>query len=60
MERPIWEADLHRQRKWDEWVRQRPRCADCGRPIVEDRCLQLEEDSFLCLDCMRSRVVDTP
>lgn len=57
---PIWMAEEHRQKKWDLWVRQRPVCGDCGRPIVEDRCLELEGGRYLCLDCMRERVVETP
>lgn len=38
----IWFADIRRQKKWDDWVKTRPICPDCGWEIlgraVEGRC----------------------
>lgn len=42
----------------DLWLRRRPVCADCGRPIVQERCLPLEDGGVLCPDCVKDRMVE--
>lgn len=51
----LWQED-RRQAGWDDWCRQRPRCGDCGRPILEDRALIVDEE-MICDKCVSRRKV---
>ena len=44
--------------KADRWLLRRPKCADCGRHIVQERYFPLEDGSPLCPACLRDRMVE--
>lgn len=50
------------EQAWDEFLGSRPRCMDCGEPILAAKCLPLEEDGsvgYLCPRCVKDRMVRT-
>lgn len=51
-----WLAEEQRQLLWDRWAAGRPRCPDCGRPILADRALPLDGE-LICPDCTADRMV---
>lgn len=62
MKREIWMEDLAREAQWDSFQSARPRCMDCGEPILSARCLPMEESGsagYLCPRCVRERMVLT-
>ncbi len=48
--------DRVHQMRWDGWLRRRPKCLDCGQPILEDRCLPLP-DGMVCERCVERRMI---
>lgn len=50
------ETDWQRQLRWDRYLAGRPKCLDCGEPVVDGECLVLE-DGVLCERCLRRRIV---
>lgn len=52
----MWRADALRQQQWDEHCARRPICGDCGRPILEDRALIVDEE-MICEKCVENRKV---
>ncbi len=58
----IWMQEQEKEREWDEFLDARPRCMDCGEPILAAKCLPLEENGsagYLCPRCVRDRMVLT-
>lgn len=47
-------SDERRQADWDRWVSRRPRCEDCGGPILE-RMLRTET-GMLCERCVERKL----
>ena len=54
-----WIQDARREAAWDATLARRPRCADCGEPIADERCLCLGGGEYLCPGCIRYRLVET-
>lgn len=52
-------ADARREAAWDRYLAARPRCADCGEAIAQERCLRLNPGEYLCEGCLRFRLVET-
>ncbi len=62
MKREAWIEDQERELEWDGFQAARPRCMDCGEPILAAKCLPMEESGsagFLCPRCVRERMVAT-
>lgn len=56
---PVY-LELLRTAESDRRMARLPVCADCGRPIVTEQCLPIEEDGFrayLCEGCVVRRLV---
>ena len=52
----LWQEDARRQKQWDDWCSRRPVCGDCGRPILEERALIVDEE-MICDKCVERRKV---
>ena len=62
MKREIWMEADRMEREWDVFQAARPRCMDCGEPILAVRCLPMEEGGsagYICPRCVRERMVNT-
>ena len=62
MKREAWIEDQERELEWDGFQAARPRCMDCGEPILAAKYLPREESGsagFLCPRCVRERMVAT-
>ena len=43
MKREAWIEDQERELEWDGFQAARPRCMDCGEPILAAKCMPMEE-----------------
>lgn len=52
-----WLEEQHRQKRWDDWLKQRPVCCDCGNHIARETYLPTP-DGPLCPECVGRRMVE--
>lgn len=53
-----WLLEQQHQAALERRCRGRPVCADCGQPIADAFCFQLE-DGWLCPECVNLRFIST-
>jgi len=55
-----WILAQEREERWEDYLRRRPVCMDCGRDILEGMVFPLEENGsfgFLCPGCVQDRMI---
>ena len=53
-----WEQAQALAARWDDRLRRRPVCQDCGKPVAEGWYFPLEHGQALCRRCMLDRMVE--
>lgn len=54
-----YELEDRRQARWEEILKGRPDCADCGKPIQTQYCVKMDVGEYICWGCLNNRRCDT-